>query len=386
MDKEKQDGDDSMQPLPTPQKQMTVARDQLRDSRYLVNCRQQQQQQQQQAHNTNHTPVLVPMDKSPAVTAFYVSIHPRAYDPVRWFLYDKHRYYEYYTEHAWKDILEQQRRRRRRKATTAPHIVDVGGNIGYYALYSAALMGKAAVEVDVIEANVVNLVRACESLELNGWNDPAVPGAPQIRLWNVGVSNSTTMGETGIAWLLIPSNPGGARIVSKSEAQQAYEDGKAVSITPVDTTSLDDFARARGWLSNNDNSSSPVVPRIEILKIDVERHEAQVLLGARKLLQRHIVQHIFIEVARRTADPALQGRALQSLVEAGYTWCGWGGFQGAQLGNVPTETSQWHTHDWSNHFYEFWATQPGSALNLWFQLDPTCGRNLVWTFQYFTTT
>ena len=389
-------------PTPPPSKTPSgKARNEYRDSRYLLNCTHQQHLRRND--QGNYTPVLVSVDKSPSKTNFYVSIHPRSYDPVRWFIHEKHRYYEYYTEHAWKDILlrqqqqQQQQQQRRRKdmtatttsTTTHRHIIDVGGNIGYYAMYATALLGQGGVRVDVIEPNVINLRRACESLEWNGWNGSTSYDGdvtrPDIRLWNVAISESTTTKDTGTFWLLVPSNPGGARIVSKSDAEKAYQDGKAISVSPVDTITLDDFARVRGWLDDPSSVSSSIVTRIEILKIDVEQHEAHVILGAHQLLRRQVVQHIFIEVARRTYNQTLQGKALQSIIEAGYTWCGYGGFQGAQLGNTPADAVHWSTveGDWSDHFYRFWATQPGTAMNLWFQLDRNCGRNLVWTFQSF---
>ena len=336
--------------------------DELLES-HLVNCQafRASSSNEPNLFSQNHT--MIPIDKSPSDTTFYVSIHPKSYDNVRWFLFDKHRYYEYYTEHAWKDILQ--------RAPQGARILDVGGNIGYYSLYSAAL-GSFAVEM--FEPNSVNLLRACESMARNGWDNKELPNAPNIHMWNWGVSDAK-----GAFWLAIPTNPGASRIVRQKEANQAQNDGKVISITKVDTITLDDFARARGWLDSATGSSV----RMEILKIDVEHHEANVLLGARQLLQRQVVQHVFVEAAR-TSDQVLQGRALQSLIEAGYTWCGWGGFQGAQLGNVPTEAHDWPIRKWSDRFYDFWTKQPGGAVNLWFQIDKTCGRNLFWTFHDFT--
>ena len=57
--------------------------------------------------------------------------------------------------------------------------LDVGGNIGWFTLLAKA---HGASKVYTFEPNPVNVVRVCESLKLNGWED-------DVDLMMVGVSD-----------------------------------------------------------------------------------------------------------------------------------------------------------------------------------------------------
>ena len=62
---------------------------------------------------------------------YYVSLHDPAYDKTRALLLDKGRYYETTLQDRWSEILLQ--------APPGVRVLDVGGNIGYYSLFSASL-------------------------------------------------------------------------------------------------------------------------------------------------------------------------------------------------------------------------------------------------------
>ena len=115
---------------------------------------------------------------------FAISVHNRQYDRVRYSsIYLKGDYYEKKVRNRFLFILKEeeeseemqpeteqeeidnnrldhhgQRRRRR-----TPFVIDVGGNIGYYSLLSASLNHH----VVTFEINPANLIRLCESIQLN---------------------------------------------------------------------------------------------------------------------------------------------------------------------------------------------------------------------------
>ena len=118
--------------------------------------------------------------------------------------------------------------------TNAPTsvVVDVGANIGYYTLLSAAL-GHAVVS---FEPNPANILRICDSLRLNDYRD------------HVHVFQNAVSDETGEMRLFVPHNPGAATIKKMDEKIEADADHQA--ITKVVT--LDTFAQEQGWFDRKD--------------------------------------------------------------------------------------------------------------------------------------
>ena len=276
---------------------------------------------------------------------FLIALHKRQHDRVRWDIATYGRYYEWSLEEVWTSILK--------LARPSARILDVGGNIGYYSLLSASLGNFT---IDSFEPNPTNVLRFCESVGVNYWwdddsdfrkddyegvSDEAVAGQPRelselsslsnqklqsqrhpsIRIWEMGVSEV----EGSLSFFLDKSNPGAGRFINEKEKRlyQLRYHPSAVAEIPV--TTLDSFARRNGWFRK------PVV--IEILKVDVERHEAQVLLGARELIQSRMVKNVFTEVGK-DVDRNAQEQALMLLVDAGYQLKGQGTFRGP--GEPPT--------------------------------------------------
>jgi hypothetical protein len=87
---------------------------------------------------------------------FWISIHNFAFDKVRYGTLQWGKYYEKALSQAFVSVLD---------APEKSLVIDVGGNIGWFSLLSAA-MGH---DVHVFEPNVVNVHRMCESICLNGW-------------------------------------------------------------------------------------------------------------------------------------------------------------------------------------------------------------------------
>jgi len=96
---------------------------------------------------------------------------------------------------------------------------------------------------------------------------------------------------------------------------------------------LDQFAEGKGWLTKSSNAnanSNSDGTIISILKVDVERYEAFVLSGARRLIQARMIRNVFTETSRVAVenDEELQRQTLRLLVDAGYRLAGQGGYAG----------------------------------------------------------
>lgn len=159
----------------------------------------------------------------------------------------------------------------------------------------------------------------------------------------MGVSN--LKGELNFVPDLL--NPGASHFVSSS--------AKAAGMVEIPVTTLDDFARDRGYFETR--------PNIAILKIDVERHEAQVLQGAKEFLNSGMLQNIFIELGAE-GKRSDQIAALTILTDAGYQLAGQGNFRG------PKDPSLWPNdaklaENIMNHLESKGNT---AYLNLWWSL------------------
>jgi FkbM family methyltransferase len=162
-----------------------------------------------------------------------------------------------------------------------------------------------AFKIDAFEPNFQNIMRFCESIELNGWKNEgemSIGEGPSVNIWPAGISD-----KSGTLRFLKNPNPGAGRFVAgDSNVLKSRQGAKEL---PVLT--LDAFAEERGWFDTR--------PNVAILKIDVERHEANVLMGAKKLLNSRIVQNVFTEVSlEQGTQKSVQKEALEVLVQAGY--------------------------------------------------------------------
>lgn len=340
---------------------------------HLVDCSAPQSLDATQGDPNRGKQILAHIDRVPNVPPFDIAIHIKSFDKPRWLLYKHGRYYEHNLERAWTRLVQ--------RAPPHSRIWDVGGNIGYYSFLSVAF-GKSLV-VDTFEPNPLNLLRACETFrhhrlsrefdENNNNKDEEVPGTttnPAImNLWKLGISDT----KGGLTFQYHPKNPGGGYFVpggdgAVADATNVGPDPKRDSSAELlQVTTLDDFARARGFLSDDIDEDDGL--RIEILKIDVERHEAHVLVGARNLLQRRVIQNVFIEWNGQD-ERDLHRQALQTLTETGYTLCGWGVSKGPSLGNVPFD-NQDRSQVLSN-IEKYMSKMKKKHVNLWWQLDNGC--------------
>jgi FkbM family methyltransferase len=236
-------------------------------------------------------------------------------------------------------------------------IYNYSGNIGYYSLVSAS-MGDF--KIDSFEPNLKNALRFCESLVMNSWKneqeqesadqgalfDPVVPlGRPSVNIWPAGVSDTTGT----LRFFESYGNPGAGRFTSNFGNNRT-------DYMELPVTTLDVFAEERGWFESR--------PRIAIMKVDVERHEANVLVGAEKLLKAGIVQNIFTETSLEDPERRhIEAAALELLVKAGYKLRGQGGWSG------PGKDNPWPNDEHLvEHIFDYLERENVEYLNLWWSL------------------
>jgi FkbM family methyltransferase len=203
--------------------------------------------------------------------------------------------------------------------------VDVGGNIGWYSLLSAAMGAK----VDVFEPNRVNYLRTCESLCINDWldepcktmGDLAVSGSRKdgrIRIFPLGIGRKEDMVYFEAAG--VAKNPGAGKVVT-SDRQHSTKSSK--KLQQIRLLPLDKVAADLRWYSED----------IDILKIDVEGFELDVLMGAKSLLKSHRVKNIFLEGDTTKEEKFYD--FVRIFESAGYMAFKIGGYSGPQDTDVP---------------------------------------------------
>jgi FkbM family methyltransferase len=254
--------------------------------------------------------------------SFWISLHRRKYDKTRWSIMDSGVYYETIETQSLVDIIRadvQQRKPPHHTTlnTDSPpplHVVDVGGNIGWYSLMSiaTALEQHYPIVVDVFEPNPRNQPRLCESLFINEWLHHAQVA---LNLYPVGVtSNSIAMNETAVGRMDI-TRSGRGSLGAMNEVNRSI-----TSTFPL--VSLDQMAKELYWMKPGTT--------ITLLKVDVEGFELDVFEGAQEFLSSHVVQNIFFEgnVQHELLHSDFR-RMANILVRCGYAAYMVGGFRGA---------------------------------------------------------
>ncbi|KAG7369618.1 FkbM family methyltransferase [Nitzschia inconspicua] len=251
----------------------------------------------------------------------YVSLHKNEYDPVRFrHIFLTGNYYEHDVHNRFELILAEADRTNIATSRSLPMVVDVGANIGYYSLLSAARQHA----VVAFEINPSNLIRLCDSIELNTHfhsdnkdKDPTAFFGP-IRMFRNGVSSQHNQ---TLHYAVPKHNPGEASIQVLSEENknhrlqlESFANGTSTNDPSFTTTiTLDQFASDHGWLTSipttrnkNDDTSNTKDIDIAILKIDTEGHEPYILQGASQLIHSHLIRNILIEYRSHCRDAVLQ--------------------------------------------------------------------------------
>ena len=162
------------------------------------------------------------------------------------------------------------------------YILDIGSNIGYTALNMAKLSGDG--KVIAFEPDQLNYDRCQNNINQNNANN--------IKLYNIGLGSQ----ELSIPMEVRTAfNRGGNRVAVNGQGEI------------IQVKKLDDFF------------SSLNIPKVDLIKIDVEGYELHVLNGAMELLQK-FKPTLFIELNDdNIRDQSGSAKALiEFLVQLGY--------------------------------------------------------------------
>ena len=271
---------------------------------------------------------------------FWISLHNAEFDPTRWSIMKYGFYYERALSDAFVKVLQ--------NTTAGSRVLDVGGNIGFFSLLSAA---NGPVTVDTFEPNAKNRLRMCESLLLNNWHseyDENFSGDPK-HVSRVNLNPFGAGRNEGIFSFEEHSNPGQGKF---------HEVQGVPNSTALHVLTLDNFARERGWFDSR--------PDIAILKVDVEGMEYSVIEGATELLKAKIVRNIFMEVSARTrVERKINKPSLVMLQDAGYKLHKVGGWMGPnQDVDFPQDDG-----DIAEHIMLRTEEEAAKQLNLWWTID-----------------
>jgi FkbM family methyltransferase len=245
---------------------------------------------------------------------FYWSTHHPDIDKTRQSSYYKGNYYETQLSQRIIDIFEDKMKQGKEEAI----MLDVGGNIGWFSLLAAA---HGATKVYTFEPNPANLIRFCESLQLNDWlrDDPRqdlVVPMPK------GVSN-----EVGIQTLYRADqeNPG-AFTFSKERFLNTVkkripekELGKYI-VGEIELDTLDHFAETMGWFESK--------PDITFFKLDVEGLEPQIVYGGKRFFQARLVEYFAFETKPKRMSSKDKYDMLNIIYNSGYDLYMHGGYKG----------------------------------------------------------
>lgn len=136
---------------------------------------------------------------------------------------------------------------------------DVGANVGYYSLMFSA-KGFRCHSFEPVKKTFLKLL---SNVELNSFNNAT--------LNNFGISSTCCSREINIS----PDACGNNSLVNKFQTKQTEQ---------ITLGTLDNYCSEKN------------IDQIDLLKIDVEGHENEVLLGASNLLYSFKIKQIFIEI------------------------------------------------------------------------------------------
>ena len=164
------------------------------------------------------------------------------------------------------------------------YCIDAGANIGFFTLMMMHWAGPEG-RVASFEPNPATLERLRRNIGLNHFSQvEVVPKA-------VSQHNGTTS-------FILATEPGFSTI------------SPVINVTPmqtidVETISLDEYVAQQNW------------PRVDVIKMDVEGHDCQALLGARDIITRFkpVIAFEFVY----STDPAIAGATFELLTSSGYT-------------------------------------------------------------------
>ncbi|KAL7535617.1 hypothetical protein ACHAXR_006608 [Thalassiosira sp. AJA248-18] len=141
------------------------------------------------------------------------------------------------------------------------YLLDIGGNIGMWSLAAAA----ANHDTFTIEPFVLNYQRICKSVDKNAFHD-------RIHLLNIAATSQNTTFRIDVP----NKNKGGGRVAAVTNTDD-IDDEYIVKGVPIDDLNLP--------------TDHPIV-----MKLDVEGHEFQALMGGLKFLQNADIRYAMTEL------------------------------------------------------------------------------------------
>lgn len=140
-------------------------------------------------------------------------------------------------------------------------VLDIGANIGYHTLIAAEIVGKTG-KVYAFEPDNKNFLILKRNVEVNGYKN--------VVLVNKALSNKNGQGKL---FLSSEDNHGDFRIFGSGDGRKSVE---------IDLITLDSFFGNR-------------IPKVDVIKMDVQGAEALVFMGASKVLKANKKLKLFTE-------------------------------------------------------------------------------------------
>lgn len=279
---------------------------------------------------------------------FWVSLHNIEYDPVRFGTLEWGKYYEKHLSKAFTDVLDGD-------GDDNSLVIDVGGNIGWFTLLSASLGHN----VHVFEPNLMNVIRMCESICMNGWEQCGGANPPGVAWRTQGQVHIRTVGlkdKQGEFWLRPNGlSPGAGKVVQdiETEPSDVREKSQRVQIK-----TLDQLADELGWYK---------LDNVKILKVDVEGVEFDVFQGGKKFLESKKVQNIFMEGNIESVESTQKfNKLVDQLLTVGYRVYKLGGSIGPARNDIPHAGKQREGILWACEGYG--GKRKRRQCNIWWRL------------------
>jgi len=163
-------------------------------------------------------------------------------------------------------------------------VVDIGANIGYYALLEARIVGDKG-RVYAIEPVTENIGLLRKNIELNGYTN--------IEVYQLAIGD-----KKGLATMYIPKE----RNLSAMKHPDSYTG--IVEERSVEVTTLDDFLKNK--------------PYPNVIRMDVEGYEYQIIKGMKKTLGNNYPLTILVELHFSILKKEESTEILQTLRKAGF--------------------------------------------------------------------
>ncbi|MDL5360608.1 FkbM family methyltransferase [Halalkalicoccus sp. NIPERK01] len=177
-------------------------------------------------------------------------------------------------------------------------VLEIGANIGYFALAEARALGERA-EIHAFEPDARNLPLLRENIARNGYAD-------RIRVDPAAIGPTT-----GRALLQRSSHSNRNRLASDGGVAYA----EALSLTgetrPVDVWSVDDYLAENGIAPGS----------VNVVRMDVEGYETEIVEGMKSVLRASGPLVLFVEIHPHLLSDAEYRRFVTTLDAAGFEVC-----------------------------------------------------------------